>query len=792
MKLYYLFLFIFACTTSTYGQTQTQKYHRAKIIYRSTDNFRKLERAGIPIDHGIHKAGYSLTSDFSDAEIQTAKNLGCEVDIIIEDVQSHYVNQNKSKVLHSTSLQNTACESSPDNYTTPFNFGLGSMGGYFTYDEMLFQLDAMRSAFPNLISERANIGTFTTAEGRALQWVKITSNPGIPSTKPQVLYTSVHHAREPISLSQTLFYMWYLLENYESDDAIKRIVDNTELYFVPVINPDGYIYNQSTNPDGGGMWRKNRRPFDNEQFGVDNNRNYDYWKESDNSQSVWNTNGVSPDVTGETYPGTAPLSEPENQAMAFFVANHNFKVALNAHTFSNLLLHPFGYDLNAFSPDELIFDKLGSIMVSKNKYANILSSLLYPASGNSDDFMYGQTINHDKIYSYTPEIGDSFWPAQSEIIPLCKEMMYTNLTAAKFVGDYTILEDQSPEYLGNTDLVSADFTLTKIGLSNNGNYTVSINPISSNITNVGVPFVVNNMALFDEISSNITLELAAGTTTGDLISYELVVDNGTFQEKQLINKKFGGMQSIYSNDCSSTSNFTAGGWSLTTEDFFSPNTSITDSPNANYGDNQQKVIALSTALSVPNTPGVNLSFQAKWAIENNFDAVRIQIRPGTSNVWQSQCGKYTNEGNVQNGQPAGPLYDGIQDTWVLERISLEDYVGQNIRVRFILNTDEGTNLDGFYFDDLKLNVPQTTTLVKSGFAMEQFRIFPNPTDNVLHISTNQNLYDVAIYNAIGQLVYEKKSTAGMQSINVSTLPSGVYFIQMKSEQFTEKQKFYKK
>ena len=63
--------------------------------------------------------------------------------------------------------------------------------------------------------------------------------------------------------------MWYLLENYDSDSEIQSIVDNTELYFIPVVNPDGYLYNELTNPNGGGFWRKNR--FNG--FGVDNNRN---------------------------------------------------------------------------------------------------------------------------------------------------------------------------------------------------------------------------------------------------------------------------------------------------------------------------------------------------------------------------------------------------------------------------------------------------------------------------------------------------------------------------------------
>ncbi len=791
MKISKLVVFLCIVSTSLFAQPKVEKYHRAKIIYNSVENFKKLEKLGVPMDHGIHKMGYSLTSDFSDSEIQKAKNLGLHVDIEIEDIQKFYIEQNKGKAKRIAAPQNVSCNEIQEDYVVPFNFTLGSMGGYLTYEEMLFQLDAMHSAFPNLITARENVGTFTTQEGRFLQSVKITSNPNVPSTKPQVLYTSVHHAREPISLSQTIFYMWYLLENYDSNEEIQRIVDNTELYFIPVVNPDGYVFNNVSFPDGGGMWRKNRRPFADELFGVDNNRNYDYWIESNAIQSTWNTNGVSFDPTGETYPGTAAFSEPENLAIQYFVDTHNFKVALNAHTFSNLLLHPFGYDLNSPSLEEELFAKLGEIMVSKNKYSNIISSLLYAASGNSDDFMYGQTMNHDKIYAFTPEIGDSFWPPETDILPLCKEMMFTNLTAAKFVGDYTELKDTSPNYLGSTSIVSAGFELTKIGLSTNNNYTVSINPISSNIVNVGVPFVASNLNLFEPVTSSIELELASGTTTGDDIVYEIVVDNGTFLQTQLVSKKFGGMQAIYSNECSSTVGFNGNGWLTTTEDFVSPSTSITDSPNTNYADSQQKVILLTEALTIPNTPGVNLTFSAKWAIENDFDFVRFQIRLASGNNWESQCGKYTNAGNVNNGQPEGPLYDGIQDSWIQEQINLEDYLGQSVRIRFILNSDGANNFDGFYFDDLKLNIPLSTTLSTVSSTIQQFRIYPNPTNSILNINTNLSDYSIRIYNLMGQQLFSTISNDGIQKINISELNTGMYFIEMHSNSIIETQKFYK-
>src|SRR6185295_2157584 len=130
----------------------------------------------------------------------------------------------------------------------PSHFSLGSMGGYLTYQEMLDNLDSMFSNFPNLITIRQQVGTGTSIEGRPLYYVKISDNPTVSEPEPQMLYTALHHAREPESLSQLIYYMWYLLENYSSSSLVQNIVNNSELYFIPCINPDGYVYNETIAP----------------------------------------------------------------------------------------------------------------------------------------------------------------------------------------------------------------------------------------------------------------------------------------------------------------------------------------------------------------------------------------------------------------------------------------------------------------------------------------------------------------------------------------------------------------
>jgi carboxypeptidase T len=784
-----LVLLLLTFQFSIFAQTKTEKVHRAKITYNTSENFKKLEDLGLAMDHGIHKKGYWLTSDFYDSEIVIARNLGLQVDIEINDVQQFYTDQNNK--MQASSPENVNCTGVTTTYVTPTNFNLGSMGGYLTYAQMLQELDDMRTLYPNLISSKENVGSFLTQENRALQFVKITKDVAVPNGRPQALYTAVHHAREPISMMQTIYFMWYLLENYATNPEVKNIVDNTELHFIPIVNPDGYVYNETTNPNGGGNWRKNRKINSDGTIGVDNNRNYDYWINGDPNQSVWNTNGVSVS-SGSTYAGPTALSEIENQAIKFYVENHNFTIAMNAHTFSNLLLYPFGYELNTPSTDEAIFNKISGLLVKENGYTNQIASELYAASGISDDWMYGQTMNHSKIYAFTPEIGLAFWPLSPTIITLCNQMMFTNLNVAKMLLNLGVAVDKSPEFIGANATFEAVFDLTHYGLLTNGNYTVSVNPISANIISVGVPFVSTSMSTIETINGSIDVGLASGTSSGDLIIYELLVNNGQSIEKFKVIKKFGEFQTILTNDCSIVApNWTTStvAWGITSEAFVTPSTSITDSPNVYYLPSQTKTIILNNPIVLAGIPGAKISFEAKWELENNFDYVVFQVSINNGLTWVSQCGKYTNQGSSFQGSV--PVFDGLQTNWVTEEINLSEYIGQTIKVRFQFKSDSLENLDGFYFDDFKVAVLQNNTLKTNDSSITQFKIYPNPTSSFLNINTTKTNYQIAVYNLQGQLIFNRENNSGIQKINIENLCSGMYLIELKSDNFIEVKKFTK-
>ena len=159
-----------------------------------------------------------------------------------------------------------------------------------------------------------------------------------------------------MSLVQTIFYMWYILENYGTNDEVTYLVDHTQMFFVPCLNPDGYVYNEITNPNGGGMWRKNRRGG----YGIDLNRNYSYG---------WGTTGVSFNQNNDTYPGTGPFSEPESQAMKWLVETYDFEMAFNAHTYGPSILFPIGTTDAEFADHHDYFQEYTNHMTELNGYA---------------------------------------------------------------------------------------------------------------------------------------------------------------------------------------------------------------------------------------------------------------------------------------------------------------------------------------------------------------------------------------------------------------------------------------
>jgi hypothetical protein len=759
---------------------QAQKYHRVKVNLQH-QNINHLAQIGIAVDHGEYKKGIHFISDLSEEEIEKIKNKGFSYQLLIQDVEQYYIQQNtslKNYNPHQSSLNTSGCKTCPQ-FQTPANFNLGSMGGFFTYQEMLNILDSMAAKFPQLISQRQIIDTTHTINGNQLFWLKISDNPNTAETEPQVLYTSLHHAREAESLSQLIFYMWYLLENYNTNDEIRFLIDNTEMYFIPCVNPDGYIYNETTNPNGGGMWRKNRRDNGDGSFGVDLNRNYgEHWGFDDN--------GSSPDPSSDTYRGTEGFSEVETKLVRDFCNAHQFKLALNNHTYSNLLIYPWGYIESFQTPDSLIFQNFAKRMTkcSGFSYGTGNETVGYLVNGVSDDWMYGEQQSKPLILAMTPEAGnssDGFWPAINRITEIAKVTMDQNITLARLAGKYAEVENLQEKFITSTNEF-VNYNFKRLGLEN-GTFTVSVIPITPNIATVGAAKTYMNPTHLQNVQDSISITLQSGLQQGEVVKYVLATNNGSYFHYDTITQIYGQPIIAFSNNCNSLSAFTNSGWGISSNQFVSATGSVTDSPNGQYPNNTNEIITTTDFISLTDALAATLSFYAKWDIEKGYDFVELEISTdGTT--FTPICGKYTVEGSEfqNNGLP---LYDGRQLEWIKENIDLSDYLGQNIKLRYSIVSDGWVNGDGFYVDDIKVLKISNTVGLSQYNTQNNYLFYPNPAKDQITIVSGllnqQKFFTIKLLDALGKVVLEKKSNEPSTHLLTNELPNGVYFLEITNE-----------
>jgi hypothetical protein len=238
-----------------------------------------------------------------------------------------------------------------------------------------------------------------TVNGQDLLALKVSKNAGREpdGRKPAVLYLGAQHAREWITPEMVRRLMHHFIDGYGSDAEITRLVDTTELWFVPVANPDGYDF---TFTEGNRLWRKNLRDNDGDGTivagdGVDLNRNFAVkWG--------WDNEGSSPQPASETYRGPDPNSEPETQALDDFVGRVGFQHFVNYHSAAELLLYGIGWQVNTPSPDDVVLEA----MVGTDEdpavpgYDPDISAELYTTNGDTDTHM---TVEYGTL-GFTPEM----------------------------------------------------------------------------------------------------------------------------------------------------------------------------------------------------------------------------------------------------------------------------------------------------------------------------------------------------------------------------------------------------
>jgi carboxypeptidase T len=271
--------------------------------------------------------------------------------------------------------------------------------GYHDYAELTAAVDKVVADHPG-IAKKFSIGR--SVENRDLMGVKISDNVGTDENEPEILFDAQQHAREHLTVEMAIYLLDLFTDNYGSDQRITDIVNSREIWIIPSVNPDGSEYDVATGSYR--SWRKNRQPNPGTTaVGTDLNRNWG-WQ--------WGCcNGSSTDPSSSTYRGSAAFSATESTRLRDFVNSRvvdgvqQIKVNIDFHTFSELVLWPYGYTTANTAPGlnadaQATFAAIGNEMAQTNGYTPEQASDLYIADGTSIDWMWGK----HGIFAYTFEM----------------------------------------------------------------------------------------------------------------------------------------------------------------------------------------------------------------------------------------------------------------------------------------------------------------------------------------------------------------------------------------------------
>lgn len=778
----------------------SQNIKKIKLFLENNSDLQKVYSLSIDLEHCISDKEGGVILFVDENEFQSISNSGLNYEILIDDWKAYYHALPK---LTEGEKEIIKLKSARDYGVT--GFGYGSMGGYYTFAEIEADLDEMYQLYPDLITQKFSIGS--SIEGRTIWAVKISDNPTINESEPTVGFDALVHAREPQSMATQMYFMWYLLENYGTDPEATYLVNNREMFFVPCFNPDGYEYNRLTNPNGGGYWRKNRRNNGGNCYGIDLNRNFGYMWGYDNL-------GSSPDPCDETYRGASAFSEPESQAIRNFAILNNYGTHFNMHSYGGYILYPWGY-INEATPDSLTYIEFAGLLTSYSGYAYGYGGQLlgYNSNGSIRDWMYGEQTFKNKTFGYTIEIGDDFWPQQSQIYPIAQQNLRTMIYQSFLAGEYVQLVNPnfSTQYFLPSSTVELTPEFKNKGLATAYNLTfelsspsqfVVINTGSSSLDSIearGSATLTTPLSFFISASAPLEEEIPIVITTrtnADLLSSDtttLIIGYPVFVFEDTLNNP-AALWTITKTPSSSPQ------WDSTYKSFYSEPNSYTDSKNGNYVNSATVTMTLTNAIDLSSMVNPKLKYWTKFDIENDYDYGQVKISTNNGSTWIPLNGNYTQPG--VSPQPVGqPVYDGSISNWVKEEISLSNYLSSQVKFQFQLKTDAGVVRDGWYLDDIGVFYYTIPTNVSNNaepvfkFSLEQN--YPNPFNpsttirysipDVIAIrqlpEKQSQLVTLTVYDVLGNkvatLVNEEQS-AGNYAIdfNATGLSSGIYFYQL--------------
>ena len=766
--------------------SQQPKYSQVRIFATSENDINKMMNAGLIIDHAITKQGQFMDAWLSDYEMNQLNQSGVPYQVLIDDLVEYEKTLPRMTQAEIDAQMQQAYER--DNITHSIYGTMRGMG-YLKYTEVVNKLDSMRLEYPQFISQKFSIGQ--TIEGRTMWCVRVTKNPDVPTGRPEVMLHALIHAREPESMQTQMYFMYWLFENYNTDPLARYILNSREIYWIPVLNADGYVFNETYT---GGMWRCNKRltsPPSLTCGPVDINRNYgtyQFWNSPNNGSSTNECSGGQ-----GTYRGTSPFSEIETQNMRNFVNSRQFKTAFSAHTYGNYFIKPWCWQDPIGTTDDWVFNIFLQDMRTVNGYTVGFPSQTvgYKVRGGTDDWYYNDSA-HGKIFSITPETGTSFWPPQSQIIPLAQGMLnanqYITLVAGPYVNYVSSNFNQSSYTPGQSGTLKVRFRNKGVMTANNTK--IILTPANGNVT-IPVQQYNFNVAAFALDSATFNFTLASGAPNNCYVPATLTIkqDTSTIFTRGIYIPVGTPTPTVILNDnATNFSNWTTNlTWNTTTSQFHSSPSSFTESPSGNYGANTDNAMTLNVPLNISSSPVVTLNFWHRYTTELDYDYCNVEVSSDNGTTWQ----------NVAS-------YSGTLSTWTEQTFDISQFANGStqMKVRFRLTSDAGLQYDGWYVDDViitKYCVGPILGISGNNGIPERFSLeqnFPNPFNPVTQIKyslAKDEFVKITVYDILGQNVatlVNNNQKAGRYYIDFdgTNFASGLYLYKIEAGSFTDVKK----
>ena len=285
---------------------------------------------------------------------------------------------------------------------------------YRTYNEVQDKL--VEIANSSSVATLIDLGD--SYENRAIKGLKFSTGG---TDKPAVFFNGCQHAREWVTVMATTYFADQLAQQYISDSFTESLLDLVDVYIIPIVNPDGYVYTHTTDR----YWRKNRQPNTNSScVGTDLNRNW---------EADWNGGeSTSTSECSDIYVGSGAFSATEATVLKNYMESiPNLKGHLDIHSYSALVLGPWGYT-NTESPDHAEIVSLGNAMndaiTNTNNYpftfgVGDADGAIYLASGTMPDWSYDELGALGYTFELRPNSssGGGFELPESQILDACAE-----------------------------------------------------------------------------------------------------------------------------------------------------------------------------------------------------------------------------------------------------------------------------------------------------------------------------------------------------------------------------------